>query len=162
MRGLIRIDNKMSRIHGLNIPSLARGSHTVAVIALILLTLISASCGSAAKPEAHEEEALSRTEFTDRIENFFEYTPLKVGQTSQFLIHLTDLSDGAPVENGEVTLKIRKQGGDATEVKAKVGRVTGIYVADVSLAASGSYDIEFHVKNAKLDERMPLKDFEVE
>ena len=163
MRGLIRIDNKMSRIHGLNTPSLLRGSYTVAVIALILLTLISASCGSAAKPEAHEEEALSRTEFTDRIENFFEYTPLKVGQTSQFLIHLTDLSDGAPVENGEVTLKIRKQGGgDAAEVKAKVGRVTGIYVADVTLAASGSYDIEFHIKNAKLDERMPLKDFEVE
>ena len=41
------------------------------------------------------EEALSRAEFTDRIENFFEYAPLKSGKTSQFLIHLTDLADGS-------------------------------------------------------------------
>ena len=83
---------------------------------LVFLAISGVGCGTAAKPEAAEEEALSRTEFTDRIENFFEYSPLKVGVQSQFLIHLTDLSDGTPVEKADVTLKIRKQpGGQETE-----------------------------------------------
>lgn len=129
----------------------------------LLIAVLTACSGDAAKPQAEEEEALARTEFTERIENFFEYAPLKAGKSSQFLIHLTDLEDGLPVEKAEVTLKIKKAGGDTvTEVKAKVGRVTGIYVAEVELADRGKYDIEFFVKNNKLDERMPLADFEVE
>jgi hypothetical protein len=52
-------------------------------------------------------EALARTEFTARIENFFEYEPIKAGKPSQFRIHLTDLSDGSPVEKAEVTMIIR-------------------------------------------------------
>ena len=111
-----------------------------------------------------EEEAIARTEFTERIENFFEYEPLKAGKPSQFRIHLTDLRDGSPVEQAEVTLSIRAQSGGAesSQMKAKVGKVTGIYVAEVAIAKPGAYDIEFHVKNSKLDERMPLADFKVE
>src|SRR5687768_8117074 len=111
----------------------------------------------------HEEETLSRTEFTERIENFFEHDPLKAGKPSQFLIHLTDLSDGTPVEKAEVTLVTRaKDGSEVMQTKARIGKVMGIYVADVSIPNPGDYDIEFHVKNAKLDERMSLKDFKVE
>jgi hypothetical protein len=108
------------------------------------------------------EEALSRTEFTERIENFFEHDPLKAGKPSQFLIHLTDLTDGTPVEKADVTLTARPKGGAAaTEVKAKVGKVTGIYVAELALPSAGIYDIEFSVRNEKIDERMALTDFEV-
>lgn len=132
---------------------------------LLAFAFLFASCSSSA-PKAEkeeEEEALARTEFTERMENLFEYAPLKAGKPSEFLIHLTDLSDGKPVEKAEVTLKIRRKGsGDFNEVKAKVGRVTGIYVAEVNIAEKGSYDIEFHVRNEKLNETMPLKDFEVE
>ncbi len=111
-----------------------------------------------------EEEAIARTEFTQRIENFFEYEPLKAGKPSQFRIHLTDLSDGSPVEQAEVTLTIRAQGGgtESSQMKAKVGKVTGIYVAEVAIAELGAYNIEFRVKNTKLDERLPLADFKVE
>lgn len=130
----------------------------------ITACVILAACSSSPKPEAeNEEEALSRTEFTGRIENFFEYDPLKAGKQSQFLIHLTDLGDGTPIENAEVTLITRAKGGpEVMQTKARVGKVTGIYVADVSIASKGDYDIEFHVKNAKVDERMPLTDFKVE
>ena len=102
-----------------------------------LTVLLFAACGSTPKQEAeHEEEAFARTEFTDRIENFFEYDPLKAGQTSQFLIHLTDLTDGTPVEKAEVTLITRAKGGaEVMQTKARVGKVTGIYVADVSSQA---------------------------
>jgi len=131
------------------------------VLALFLLQFGCSRTQPAA--EEHEAEALSRTEFTERIENFFEHDPLKAGKSSQFLIHLTDLSDGTPVEKAEVTLVTRaKDGSEVMQTKARVGKVTGIYVADVSIPNRGDYNIEFHVKNAKLDERMSLKDFKVE
>jgi 5-hydroxyisourate hydrolase-like protein (transthyretin family) len=137
---------------------------SVWVFSFLLTFVVLSACSSAPKQEAeHEEEALSRTEFTERIENFFEHDPLKAGKPSQFLIHLTDLSDGTPVEKAEVTLITRaKGGGEVMQTKARVGKVTGIYVADVSIPNRGDYDIEFQVKNEKLDERMSLKDFKVE
>jgi len=137
---------------------------SVWVFSLLLTFVALSACSSAPKQEAeHEEEALSRTEFTGRVENFFEHDPLKAGKPSQFLIHLTDLTDGAPVEKAEVTLITRtKDGGEVMQTKARVGKVTGIYVADVSIPSRGDYDIEFQVKNEKLNERMPLKDFKVE
>lgn len=135
-----------------------------AFAALVCFVAFAAACSTATKTENHdEEEAIARTEFTDRIENFFEYTPLKAGKSSQFLIHLTDLQDGAPVEKAAVALKIRKTGTDQLiDVKAKVGRVTGIYVAEVELPEKGKYEIEFRIKNEKLDEKLALEDFEVE
>jgi outer membrane lipoprotein-sorting protein len=141
------------------------------ILGLAMILVIGAcalsSCARDAKPAASveaEEEALARTEFTERIENFFEYEPLKAGKPSQFRIHLTDLSDGSPVEQAEVTLTIRAKGSgaQAMQSKARVGKVTGIYVADVAIPQRGAYDIEFHIKNNKLDERLPLTDFKVE
>ncbi|MGI8783454.1 MAG: hypothetical protein ACR2L2_07395 [Acidobacteriota bacterium] len=133
----------------------------------LLLALVSTGFGSCkSQNEAaggHEQETLSRTEFTRRIENFFEYEPLKAGKPSQFLIHLTDLSDGSPVEKAEVTLTVRARGGrqQVGQTTARVGKVTGIYVADLTIRRPGGYDIEFHVRNPKLDERLPLGGFEV-
>jgi 5-hydroxyisourate hydrolase-like protein (transthyretin family) len=162
----------MYRLH-LQIPDLSKTTARSRSVLFLVLTVFLFQLGcSRTEPaaEEHEEEALSRTEFTERIENFFEHDPLKAGndplkagKPSQFLIHLTDLSDGTPVEKAEVTLVTRaKDGSEVMQTKARVGKVTGIYVADVSIPNRGDYDIEFHVKNAKLDERMPLKDFKVE
>ena len=119
-----------------------------------------AACRREPTADKQPTETIARTEFTERIENFFEYEPLAPGKPSAFLIHLTDLSDGAPVEKAEVTLTVRPESAErGVEAKAKVGRVTGIYVAEVTVPVPGSYTIDFHVKNAKLDERMSLADF---
>jgi hypothetical protein len=148
-------------------PSKTTRCRRTLLLILALATLALAGCGSdkqaAAEHGGEEVEPESRTEFTDRIENFFEYEPLKAGKASQFLIHLTDLTDGTPVEKADVTLSVRSKGGDEVgQVKAKVGKVTGIYVAEVTVPAAGDYDIEFYVRNPKLDERLPLRDFKVE
>jgi hypothetical protein len=126
----------------------------------VLVGLI-VGCGRGQPPPATEAaETVARTEFTERIENFFEHEPLKPGKPSAFLIHLTDLSDGAPVEKADVTLIVRRDADPrGVETKAKVGRVTGIYVAEVTVPAPGRYTIEFRVKNPKLDERMVVDDF---
>jgi len=119
----------------------------------------------AAKPEPHDEpEAIARTEFTDRVENYFEYEPLHAGKPSPFRIHLTDLTDGTPVEQAEVSLTVRPKGRTetTTQTTAKIGKVTGIYVAQLNVPQAGEYDVEFHIKNSRLDERLALKDFKVE
>src|SRR6185369_6897304 len=132
----------------------------------IFLMLISCSSPApkAAPAAPAEPEALSRTEFTDRVENYFEYEPLHAGKPSPFRIHLTDLSDGSPVEQAQVTLHVKaKASADpSTPIVSKIGKVTGIYVAELTIPRSGDYDIEFHIKNGKLDERMPLSGFKVE
>jgi hypothetical protein len=136
------------------------------LLATALLTL--ASCSSsesnASLAPQEEPEAIARTEFTDRVENYFEYEPLHAGKPSQVRIHLTDLSDGAPVEKADVSLTVRPKGRTETVVQttARVGKVTGIYVADLNIPAAGEYDIEFAIKNPKLNERIPLADFKVE
>jgi len=130
-----------------------------------VFTVFTPGCSRSEKAQAGgEEETLSRTEFTGRIENYFEYPPLKAGKQSEFLIHLTDLSDGSPVEKAEVTLTIRPPDGQgaAARIVARVGKVTGIYVADVAIPHAGEYDIEFRVKNEKLDEQLSLTGFKVE
>jgi hypothetical protein len=139
------------------------------ILGYLFIALLLISCSKPANPDKaaghaeEEEEAIARTEFTERIENFFEYEPLKTGNKSQFLIHLTDLSDGTPIEKADVNLIVRDSSdSEVTQIKARVGKVTGIYVADVTLTSKGNYKIEFQVKNDKVDERLPLTDFQVE
>ena len=141
-----------------------------AVLLLLLQVsmLIVFGCSNGSPPVSSsseaEPEAIARTEFTDRLENFFEYEPLQSGKPSQVLIHLTDLADGSPVEQAEVSLTVRRRGRGETvaQTTAKVGKVTGIYVAELRIPQTGDYDIEFHIRNARLDERLPLRDFKVE
>ena len=132
--------------------------------AAVLLFVTGCSKTVTTPPAAAEPEALSRTEFTNRVENFFEYEPLHSGKPSQVRIHLTDLSDGSPVEKAAVTLAVRVKGAadPVIQTTSRVGKVTGIYVAELTVPRPGDYDIEFHIKNDKLDERMPLSNFKVE
>ena len=138
------------------------------IAALLLLFPISLTgCSkpaAAPAPPATEPETLSRTEFTDRVEDYFEYEPMHNGKPAPFRIHLTDLSDGTPVEKAEVTLTVRPKGSQQTAVEtvSKIGKVTGIYVAELTVPKPGDYDIEFHIKNPKLDEHLPLTNFKVE
>ena len=132
---------------------------------LVLCVAFLASCTAPVPVEEEVEvEVLSRTDFTDRIENFFEYDPLRSGQPSAFLIHLTDLLDGSPVAEARVRLLVRSEGSrnQVTETTALVGRVTGIYVAELAVPRPGTYDIEFRVQNDSIDESMTLTGFEVE
>src|SRR5499426_3408261 len=143
--------------------STAAANWLLLILCLILLGCSSSNPTASPAPTA-EPEALSRTEFTDRVENYFEYEPLHAGKPSQVRIHLTDLSDGSPVEKAEVSLTVRPKGSSDTVLRttARVGKVTGIYVADLNIPSSGQYDVDFSIKNAKLDEHLPLSNFKVE
>jgi 5-hydroxyisourate hydrolase-like protein (transthyretin family) len=104
---------------------------------------------------------LSRTGFSGRVENYFEFQPLHAGQASQFLIHLTDLADGSPVERAEVRLAARTKNSAniASQTVARMGKVTGIYIVELNIPQAGNYDVEFHIKSDKLDEHIFSSDF---
>jgi len=130
------------------------------VLVAIMVALILGCRGPQPSRSEQQPETLSRTEFTDRIENFFEHEPLTPGKPSRFMIHLTDLSDGSPIEAASVTLRIQSaDGGQLTATAARPGRVIGIYLAEVTVPAAGKYDIEFYVRNGRMDERMALSNF---
>ena len=134
--------------------------------ALLILSVVCLPGCTSPEPieEVAEVEVLARTAFTDRIENFFEYSPLRSGEESEFLIHLTDLTDGSPVGNARVDLLVRRPETQAevAQTTALVGRVTGIYVAELVAPEAGTYDIEFHVQTSEIDETVLLSGFEVE
>ena len=110
----------------------------------------------------NEVEPIARTEFSDKLLNFFEFAPLRPQETSSFLIHLTELKSGEPVAQADVKLLIKGPNGKHLDtVQAKVGRVTGIYVAEVKIPIAGTYGIDFVVKNDKLQDTMSLQGFDV-
>src|SRR5690348_16742926 len=92
----------------------------IAAMLLLSATTLSISCSKPGPPPAApaaEPEALSRTEFTQRVENYFEYEPLHSGKASQVRIHLTNLADGSPVEKAEVTLTVRPKASATSTVE---------------------------------------------
>ena len=143
--------------------STAAARSLLLILCLILLGCSTSNPTASPAPTA-EPEALSRTEFTDRVENYFEYEPLHAGKPSQVRIHLTDLSDGTPVEKAEVTLEVRPKGSSqvAAQTVSRIGKVTGIYVVELTIPRPGDYEIQFHIKNDKLDESLPLSNFQVQ
>ena len=137
----------------------------VRLVPIVLLSVLIGGC-TTAEPAVEEEvveESLSRTEFTDEIENFFEYDALKAGEPSQFLIHLSKLDDGSPVADARVDMSVRSPatGTEVVATTAQVALVTGIYVAELNVATSGSYEIRFRVQNEDIDELMVLDGFAV-
>lgn len=129
--------------------------------AFLLTLVLTAGCGSEAQDARETPDTLSRTEFTDRIENFFEYEPLRSNRVSRFRVHLTDLAEGTPVGEGEVALRLLSGSQIVAETRARPGSSAGIYLLDVTPPARGDFVIEFHIKMEALDETMRLSGFSV-
>src|SRR5262245_64255346 len=113
-------------------------SRTKLLLLLSTFFIYASACSKptpAPSPQAAEPETLARTEFSDRVENYFEYEPLRAGKPSPVRIHLTDLSDGSPIEKAEVTLVVTPKGAPTpvTQTVSKIGKVTGIYVAELTI-----------------------------
>jgi hypothetical protein len=128
---------------------------------LYLALALAAGCGNEAHDARESADFLSRTEFTELIENFFEYEPLKAGRVSRFRIHLTDLAEGMPVAGADIRLKLFSGSKPIAEARARPGSVTGIYLAEVTPLAAGAVDVEFHVTTEALDETMTIPGFSV-
>jgi len=122
---------------------------------------MTAGCGREGEEALPSVEPLSRTEFTGVLENFFEYEPLQAGRASRFRIHLTDLAEGTPVAEADITLKLLSGSKTIADARARPGSVAGVYLAELTPSAPGAVDLEFQVRTEALDETMRISGLSV-
>jgi len=88
------------------------------------------------------------TMWTDSTELFMEYPALLVGNPGTFAVHLTDMTDFAPLLSGVVTLRFEpRDGGEAFTVTQEVPRRPGIYGPAPAFPRAGLWDLTITVES---------------
>jgi membrane fusion protein, heavy metal efflux system len=88
------------------------------------------------------------TLWTDSTELFMEHPALIVGQPDKFAVHLTDLTDFAPLRSGRITLTFTpRDGGPPLVVVQDSPRAPGIYGPAPRFERAGLYDLSLQVES---------------
>lgn len=88
------------------------------------------------------------TLWTDSTELFMEHPALIVGAPDRFAIHLTDITDFAPLRTGRLTLRFQpRAGGTPVIVTQAAPRSPGIFGASPEFAEPGIYDLALVVES---------------
>lgn len=119
------------------------------ILAAALASFITASCaktgGTAADSAAATEAGPAGgaiTMWTDSTELFMEHPALIVGAPDKFAVHLTDITDYAPLRSGRITLRFVPRGGGAPVVVVQdAPRSPGIYGPSPEFKSAGVYDL---------------------
>jgi cobalt-zinc-cadmium efflux system membrane fusion protein len=123
------------------------------VRAILLITTITVGGCGAPQGEAPDSEAAGPaggaiTLWTDSTELFMEHPALIVGAPDKFAVHLTDLTDFAPLRTGRITLSFAPQGGGAPlVVTQEEPRAPGIYGPSPDFTQPGLYDLTITVES---------------
>jgi membrane fusion protein, heavy metal efflux system len=88
------------------------------------------------------------TLWTDSIELFMEHPALIVGTPDKFAVHLTDITDFAPLRSGRITLRFQpRDGGAPVIVVQDTPRAPGIYGPSPAFTRPGLYDLTLLVQS---------------
>lgn len=88
------------------------------------------------------------TLWTDSTELFMEHPALIVGAPDKFAVHLTDLTDFAPLRSGRITLRFQpRDGGPPLVVVQETPRAPGIYGPSPEFNRAGMYDLTMLVES---------------
>ena len=117
---------------------------------LMLAGVTLGGCGSGASPpeEAAAPPGGSVTLWTDSTELFMEYPGLIAGQPAKLNVHLTDLTDFAPLRSGRVTFRFDPEGGgDGFTVVQETPRSPGIYGPAPEFPRPGVWNLTITVES---------------
>jgi len=124
------------------------------LVPALLGAMMLPGCGQG---RTHEDEAAGAaaqpaggavTLWTDSTELFMEHPALIVGAPDKFAVHLTDLTDFAPLRSGRITLRFEpKDGGDPVVVTQDAPRSPGIYGPAPEFTRPGTYDLTITVES---------------
>ncbi|HEX9755181.1 MAG TPA: efflux RND transporter periplasmic adaptor subunit [Gemmatimonadales bacterium] len=104
------------------------------------------ACGRAASEEELPGSAV--TVWTDSTELFMEHPALVVGQPAKLAVHLTDLTDFAPLQSGQITLRfVPRDGGEPIVVTQDAPRIPGIFGPTAEFGRPGIYDLAIQVES---------------
>ncbi len=124
-----------------------------ALVAPLFVTVaLGVACSGAADSTA-EDGALEPlggviTMFSDSTELFMEHPALIVGAPGTFAVHLTDITDFAPLRSGRVTLRfVPRDGGEPVVVVQETPRSPGIYGPRPAFTKAGIYDLTIIVNS---------------
>jgi cobalt-zinc-cadmium efflux system membrane fusion protein len=102
------------------------------------------------------------TIWTDSTELFMEHPALIVGAPDKFAVHLTDLTDFAPLRSGRVTLRFTPRGGGPPVVVAQEApRTPGIYGPAPAFTQPGVYDLTIQVESPQARDEIQVPDLHV-
>jgi len=96
-----------------------------------------------------EPETIVVTQWTPRTELFMEYPALAAGETSRAAIHVTDLDGFSPVTEGEGTIVLEGESGEAQRFSGPVSR-PGIFGVDIVPDRPGRYTMTLLVETPTL------------
>jgi len=101
----------------------------------ICLALGAASCqptdlapANAVEPDAAAHHSATVTQFQDGLCLFIDYPQLQAGVGAKFAVHLTDLADGSPIDEGAVSIEFRSGAGEAKEAIAQKPEQAGLFL----------------------------------
>ncbi len=117
---------------------------------LTLPVLALSGCGEASPggDAADEPAGGSITLWTDSTELFMEHPALIVGQPGTFAVHLTDLTDFAPLTSGKIVLRFEPEGGgEGFTVVQDAPRRPGIYGPAPSFPRAGVWHLTIAVES---------------
>jgi RND family efflux transporter MFP subunit len=115
--------------------------------------LVLGACGPAkdAATGATELPGGAVTLWTDSTELFMEHPALIVGAPDKFAVHLTDLTDFAPLRSGRIELRFVPRGGGApVVVTQEEPRAPGIYGPAPRFTQPGIYDLTITVAGPQI------------
>lgn len=118
---------------------------------ILIVWLLIAACDGENKDgnsdgEAPEAAGGAITLWTDSTELFMEHPALIVGKPDKFAVHLTDITDYAPLRSGRITLRfVPRSGGAPLVVRQDTPRAPGIYGPSPAFTAAGLYDLHMLV-----------------
>lgn len=102
------------------------------------------------------------TLWTDSTELFMEYPALIVGAPDKFAVHLTDITDFAPLRSGRVTLRFEpKGGGEVVVVTQEAPRAPGIYGPAPEFKRAGVYHLTITVESPQARDLIHVPDLRV-
>lgn len=133
------------------------------MLARAALVLVLAGCGSRDPADAESELAGGViTLWSDSTELFMEHPALIVGDSGKFAVHLTDLTDFAPLRSGRITLRFQSRAGGAPlSVTQDAPRAPGIYGPAPRFTAPGVYDLTILVESPQARDSITVPDLRV-
>jgi cobalt-zinc-cadmium efflux system membrane fusion protein len=144
---------------------LTRSLRTAAYAAAVPLLL---ACGSRAgsinadSSAAAEPAGGAITLWTDSTELFMEHPALVVGAPGKFAVHLTDLTDFAPLRSGRITLRfVPRTSSAAVVVVQEAPRSPGIYGPSPAFTNPGVYDLTIVVESPQARDSITVPDLRV-
>ncbi len=118
--------------------------------------------GAAAATGAPEPAGGAITIWTDSTELYMEHPALIVGAPDKFAVHLTDLSDFAPLRSGRITLTFRSRDGGASVVVVQESpRSPGIYGPAPTFERPGTYDLTILVDSPQARDSITVPNLRV-